>query len=123
MNTQDKDQIAAASGQIAANTDIRTVTLDHPLKRGESEIKTVTLRRPFGPALRGLSLAKLVNEADHDAFAVLIPRISEPMISKTEIESGALVASDLLQIIGEITDFFIPKWARTEAQDGQSPTE
>jgi hypothetical protein len=114
MNTQAQAEIAEAS-QL---DEIRTVTLDYPIKRGEGVIAEVTIRRPYGSALKGLSLAKLVNEADHDAFAVLIPRITSPMIAKQDIDSGALAPSDLLQIIGQVTDFFIPKWAR----ETNSPT-
>lgn len=114
MNTQDQEQITEASAQ----DDVRVVTLDYPIKRGDGEIKEVTIRRPYGPALRGMSLSKLVNDADHDAFAALIPRITTPMISKLDIESGALTPSDLLQIISQVTDFFIPSWAR----EAKSPT-
>lgn len=110
METKDKDQIEQAS-----DTDtIRTVTLDHPIKRGDTLVTTVTIRKPFGPALKGLSLAKLVNEADHDAYFQLIPRITEPRISPQDINSGALDPSDLLQIIMQVTDFFIPSKVRSQ---------
>ena len=113
MNTQDKAEIENASTQ----DDVRTVTLDYPIPRGETSITSVTIRRPYGSALQGLSISKLVNDADHDEFTKLIPRITQPMISKQDIAAGHLVISDFVQMIGEITSFFIPKWAQsTDAQ-------
>lgn len=109
MDTKDQEAIASAS---APRNDIRIVTLDEPIQRGETMITEITLRRPYGPALRGISLSKLLNDAEYDVFEKLIPRISEPRIAPEDIASGNLCPSDLLQIIGEITNFFIPKEAR-----------
>lgn len=117
MDTQDQAQIADASAQ----DHIRIIMLDTPIKRGESAFSSVTIRRPYGPALRGLSLAKLVNDGDHDSYVTLIPRITEPMITKRDLESGAVDPSDLVRLIGEIGYFFLPKSIRQAIDD--SPTE
>jgi hypothetical protein len=116
MNSQDQEQIAQASQQQNS----RTYILQTPIKRGDTEFKDVTINRPFGPALRGMSLAKLINEGDHDSFVALIPRITSPQISKIDIDSGALDSGDLIKIIGEITYFFIPKSERVKIDASQT---
>lgn len=116
MNTQDQALIVEASQQ--QNT--RNYTLQTPIKRGDTEFTNLTINRPFGPALRGMSLAKLINEGDHDSFVALIPRITSPQISKIDIDSGALDLGDLIKIIGEITYFFIPKSERVKIDASQT---
>jgi hypothetical protein len=115
MNTQEQAEIAQAS----VPSESKLLTLDTPIKRGDTAFSQVTIRKPFGPALRGLSIMRLLNEADHDAFAVLIPRITSPQISKADIESGALELPDLIRMIAEITYFFLPK-AERERIDSQT---
>lgn len=108
MSKSDKETIEAASD----NDVNHIVTLDHPIKRGQEEIKTITVSKPFGAHLRGLSLAKLVNEADYDQFSALIPRVTMPNITKADIDNGDLHPSDFLQLSQEITGFFIPSRMR-----------
>tara|TARA_B100000678_G_scaffold87599_1_gene72832 strand:- start:3058 stop:3402 length:345 start_codon:yes stop_codon:yes gene_type:complete len=91
-----------------------TVTLDEPIKRGETIITEVTLKRPMGGALRGLSLAKLMNEAEFDEHIKLLPRISTPQITKADWDSGNLSPADLMQIVGEVSLFFVPRKHRQE---------
>lgn len=116
MNSQDQDQIAQAS----AKRDATTITLETPIKRGETEFNTVSIRKPFGPALRGMSISRLLNEADYDAYAALIPRITSPMITKQDIESGALDVADLVKMISEIGYFFMPKAERARIDASQT---
>jgi hypothetical protein len=115
MDSQTQAQIAEAS----APRESTVVTLETPIKRGETAFSEVTIRKPFGPALRGLSIMRLLNEADHDAFATLIPRITSPQIANADIDSGALQLPDLIKIISEITYFFLPKGER-ERIDSQT---
>ena len=116
MNTQDQAEIVQASSQ----EETRTVTLETPIKRGESAFSSVTIRRPYGPALRGVSLAKILTLGDHDAFATLIPRITHPTIFKSDIESGALDLGDMINIVEEIGIFFLPKSAREKTNTSQT---
>lgn len=110
MESEDKAMIAEASERINS----RTITLETPIKRGETSISSVTVRRPFGPALRGLSLAKLINQADYDSYEALIPRVTEPVITKLDIQSGGLDPVDLVRLTEEIGYFFLPKLMRQE---------
>lgn len=109
MNTDEQVAIAADAGR-----NIRTITLDKPISRGGTAIETVTIRKPEGGALRGLSLA-LLGQADYDTLEKLIPRITSPVIHKEDISSGALDSADLMQISIEIMDFLCPAAARRES--------
>lgn len=108
--TKNKDEIAAASD----NKNVRHITLDEPIQRGDNAISSITVNRPFGPALRGLSISALMNEANYDEYVKLIPRITHPTITKADIDSGALHVSDMMQIMGAISYFFIPSSARAQ---------
>ena len=90
----------------APAVDTRTVTLDQPLKRGETEVTTITLRRPKAGELRGLNLRTL-SELDYTALESLLPRITTPMLSKQDV--AELDPSDLMQLGAEVVDFLLPK--------------
>lgn len=60
------------------------VTLDVPIKRGNTIIDSVTLRRPNPGALRGLSLIDLVM-MNVTALQKLLPRITQPALTENEI--------------------------------------
>ena len=90
----------------SANTDIRTVTLDNPIQRGETEFATLEIRRPKAGELRGLNLRTL-SELDYTALESLLPRITTPMLSKQEVAD--LDPSDLMQLGAEVVDFLLPK--------------
>ena len=89
-----------------------TVKLDEPFKRGQMVINQVVLTRPKGGALRGLSLSRLMNEADVDEQMKLIERISEPKIFVADLDNGDLAPSDLMQLVSESSLFFVPKSKR-----------
>ncbi|MBH9537909.1 phage tail assembly protein [Novosphingopyxis sp. YJ-S2-01] len=110
MDSQKKAEIAAASDRPQPVT----VTLDYPFVRGERQIDQVVLTPPAGAALKGLSLSRLINEADSDEHAKLLPRISSPVINRADIDAGNLAPSDFMQIVGEVVGFFIPKAKRAE---------
>ena len=61
-----------------------TITLDTPITRGEQIIETIILRKPQVGALRGTSLAALVN-LDVDALQRVLPRITTPTLTEAEI--------------------------------------
>lgn len=83
-----------------------TVTLDSPIKRGDQEIKEITLRKPLSGELRGTSLSALVN-LDVDALQRVLPRITTPML--TEQDVAKLDPADLVQIGGKFAGFLLPK--------------
>lgn len=87
----------------------KTITLDTPLKRGETEITEVTLRKPASGELRGLEIHDLLR-MDVTANIKLLPRITTPTL--TEAEVAALDPADLTQLASEVTGFLLPKAAR-----------
>ncbi len=88
------------------STDNLNITLYQPFKRGDTEVSSVSLRRPNSGELRGLSLSEVL-QLDVNALHKLLPRISSPAL--TEHEISQLDPSDLVQISGAMTGFFLPK--------------
>ena len=105
------DQPTAATVPASPADDGRfvTVTLGTPIKRGETTIESLTLRKPTAGELRGLSLQDIVS-TDISAILTLTPRISSPPL--TQFEADALEADDLTEIGGAIRGFFMTKTER-----------
>ena len=88
------------------------VTLDTPIKRGETEILKVQVRRPKSGELRGLTLVDLA-QLDVTALHKLLPRITLPNL--TEFEVTNLEPADLLALGAEVSAFLLQKPARPES--------
>jgi len=100
---------AIAAATIAAGVTIRTITLDTPIVRGETTIDTIEIRKPTSGQLRGLSMVTL-SQLEYAALETLLPRITNPPLSTTEI--AALDPADFMQLGGEVMDFLLPKAAK-----------
>lgn len=94
--------------------DTQKITLETPIKRGETEITAIELRKPTSGALRGVSLRCLLDFQADDLIKV-IPRISEPSI--TNYEAARLDPADLMQLGVVIAGFLLPKQALEQAQE------
>ncbi|WIE52396.1 phage tail assembly protein [Pseudomonas sp. GM17] len=92
--------------------DDNTVTLDTPIKRGNSTIDTITLRKPQSGELRGVHLAELLN-LDVATLIKVLPRISSPSI--TAPEAAGLDPADLFACGSKIAGFLLQKSVKTEA--------
>lgn len=57
------------------------VELDEPIKRGETEITRVTVRKPKSGELRGVRLQVLM-EMDVISMTEVLPRITDPSLRK-----------------------------------------
>lgn len=77
----------------------KTVTLTTPIVRGETEITAITVRKPNVPALKGLKLMDLM-QSDVNAVATLLPRITQPMLTKADIDRLDVV--DFTKLTGAI---------------------
>lgn len=84
----------------------KTITLDQPIQRGESQIASVEMRKPAAGELRGLNLNDLL-QMDVAALHKVIPRISSPTL--TEAEVSALDPADLTQLGAAVAGFLLPK--------------
>ena len=87
----------------------KTITLETPIQRGETQITEVTLRKPQSGELRGLELADLLR-MDVTANIKLLPRITTPTL--TEADVAALDVADLTVLASEVSSFLLPKSAQ-----------
>lgn len=87
-----------------------TITLDHPIARGDQQITAITLRKPMAGELRGVNLMAIM-QMDVAAMIVLLPRITSPSLTTQEVERMDL--ADLLQLTTTVTGFLLPKSVST----------
>lgn len=85
-----------------------TITLESPIKRGETTIDTVGLRRPKAGELRGANLAEPL-QMDVATLTRVLPRITTPPL--TEADVANLDPADLLQMGSAVAGFLLPKAA------------
>lgn len=90
------------------DTAANTITLDTPIRRGDTTIERITLRKPKSGELRGISLTDLL-QMDVNALCTVLPRISAPMILKQEV--GDMDPADLVQIGTMVSGFLLPRAA------------
>lgn len=101
--SKDKDIQAADEN---GNPNVKTVTLDTPIKRGDQTITTITLRKPDSGELRGVRMQALM-ETDVDSLIRVLPRITMPSLTQGEIQK--LDPADLYSMATEVTLFLLPK--------------
>lgn len=106
MQVQDP---AAADAAKTPAIDDNSVTLDYPLKRGDTELHTVHLRKPMSGELRGIKLTELL-ALDVGAVQLLLPRITTPTM--TAHEAANLDPADLTELATKVAGFFVRKSAR-----------
>ncbi|CAI0934787.1 Phage tail protein E [Serratia plymuthica] len=90
------------------DTKENVVTLDTPIKRGETTITDVQVIKPNAGALRGVGLAAVAN-ADVDALLVILPRVTVPNLTKEEC--ARLDLPDLVALAGQVVGFLSPNSA------------
>ena len=105
-NTAITSTEAAALAEAVAQRDPNTVTLDTPIKRGNSEITEVTLRKPSSGELRGVSLAELL-QMKVDALQTVLPRITNPILHKQDM--ATLDPADLVNMGTVVVGFLLTK--------------
>ena len=105
-NTAITSTEAAALAEAVAQRDPNTVTLDTPIKRGNSEITEVTLRKPNSGELRGVSLAELL-QMKVDALQTVLPRITNPILHKQDM--ATLDPADLVNMGTVVVGFLLTK--------------
>jgi hypothetical protein len=84
------------------------ITLDTPIRRGETEITEVAIRKPGAGELRGVTLTDLL-QMDVSALIRVLPRITSPTL--TEAEVAALDPADLTQMGSAVAGFLLPRAA------------
>ena len=84
--------------------DTTKITLAQPLKQGDKSITEITLRKPMSGELRGIKLLDIM-QMDVSAYAPLLPRITTPMLSESQINN--LDPADLIQVMTGVQSFFV----------------
>lgn len=95
------------------NTPPKIIILDKPIKRGETEITSIEIRKPDAGALRGQSLRSLMN-FETDAIMAVLPRITEPPLTPHDV--ALMDPADLLDAGSEIATFLLKKRELQAAQ-------
>ena len=89
----------------------RRVFLDQPLDRHGTKYKSIIVKKPLGTDCMGTSLTAL-NAADVAALQMVLPRVTEPMLSKQEV--GRMGIDDLGEFGGAIIGFLLTKAVKAE---------
>jgi len=84
------------------------IVLEEPIKRGDTKITEITLRKPAAGELRGLKLTDLLH-GDVNATIRLVPRISQPTL--TEQDVAAMDIADLVLCADAVAVFLQKKGA------------
>lgn len=94
--------------------DRQTITLETPIKRGETQIEQLVIRKPCGIELRGTSLFALAR-LDADAVMTMLPRISEPPLISAEVLR--MDPADLVQVGVFLAEQLVPKSLQVTQQE------
>ncbi|MDU6432241.1 MAG: phage tail assembly protein [Pantoea sp.] len=86
----------------------KAVTLETSIKRGDTDITSVTVRKPQAGALRGIRLQALM-DMDVNALMAVLPRVTNPTLTVQEINE--MDPADLLSLSVEVITFLLPKSA------------
>lgn len=113
METKTETPAETDIATIPGGSLFETVTLEAPIVRGETQIATLTLRKPKAGELRKLSLKDILT-SEIETILELLPRISDPMLTEAEIDN--LEPGDLAQIGGVIRGFFLTAAERAAYQ-------
>lgn len=106
-----KDETIKTEAPVATQPGL--VELESPIKRGNTEIAKVQLRKPRAGELRGMSLANLAN-LDVSSLIKLVPRISQPALVEQEVAN--LDPADLTALGVEVAYFLAQKKLQQDFQ-------
>lgn len=88
------------------------ITLDQPIKRGDTEITSVEITRPNSGSLRGVGLRELL-DMDVNALIKVLPRVTSPTV--TEADIAEMDPADLVQAGAVVVGFLLNKETRRKA--------
>lgn len=85
------------------------VTLENPIKRGDTLIETITLIKPNTGTLRGVSLQDVAT-SEVNALIKVLPRMTYPSLTEHEVVN--LELPDMIALVGQVIGFLSPNSAR-----------
>ncbi|WP_050872378.1 phage tail assembly protein [Comamonas testosteroni] len=109
MNENDTKDLSTGATPVVEGVEV--VTLDYPIKRGDTEVKEITLRKPMAGQLRGVKLTELLS-LDVGAVQMILPRITTPTLLPHEI--AQLDPADITELGTKVAGFFVRKSIRAE---------
>lgn len=102
----------AQESQPADNPNLKSIELDEPIKRGNTVIDTVQIRKPAAGELRGVTLMDLA-QMDVLALRKVLPRITIPNLTDAEI--GCLSIADMMQCGVVVSAFLLTKQQKADS--------
>lgn len=96
----------AADEQAPTPAKAEEITLETPIVRGTTTIRSLQLHKPDAGKLRGLKLQDLL-QSDVNSVIALLPRIADPKVLAEE--AARLDPVDLAACAGAIQGFFMSK--------------
>ena len=109
MQTQEQIE----NQQTIQNPDVEVVTLDTPVKMGETTYTSVEVRKPSVMALRKVRIADILN-GDVNSICTLLPLCTtNPTLDKHQL-NNLIDPVDIIQMGGAIITFLQPKSVRAE---------
>lgn len=90
---------------------MKKTKLLNAIKRGETEITEVSLRKPDVGALRGLKLGDILM-MDVSTLSALLPRLTEPALLPAEI--ATMDPADFMTLAGTVVSFFASEEQRLQ---------
>ncbi|CNK16980.1 putative phage tail protein [Yersinia frederiksenii] len=94
-------------GSVAASDNM--VTLENPIKRGDTLIETITLIKPNAGTLRGVSLQDVAT-SEVNALIKVLPRMTYPTLTESEVVNLAL--PDMVALASKVIGFLSPNSER-----------
>lgn len=89
----------------ANSSNENVVTLENPIKRGDTLIETITLIKPNAGTLRGVSLQDVAT-SDVNALIKVLPRMTYPSLTEHEVVN--LELPDMIALAGQVIGFLSP---------------
>lgn len=93
----------------ANSSNENVVTLENPIKRGDTLIETITLIKPNAGTLRGVSLQDVAT-SDVNALIKVLPRMTYPSLTEHEVVN--LELPDMIALAGQVIGFLSPNSVR-----------
>lgn len=97
--------------------DPNSVPLSDPIKVGDTEITSVTLRKPKAGELRGLKVSDIL-QMDVDSMMTLLPRITSPVLDPSVVAD--LDADNFGPLAQKTMSFFLPKAQQEKLRQAQA---
>ena len=98
-------QQAQAEPAALDTSKFRKVTLTTPIMRGEQVIAELTVRKPMGGDLRGVTAPNILM-MDMDTMLTILPRVTMPPLLPFELDT-AVDPLDLMELVGAVKGFFM----------------